>query len=119
MDAYKGAYSTLGAGATSVIAVTAVEGVVIGGAVFSTAYLATIAFSDENYNYEGLSEESLEVLAGQRTLEEQPNLSLLKEDLLRNQNQIEQNIFDQTGRDIDLNSLSDEKIAKMALIISK
>ncbi|MCO4753818.1 MAG: hypothetical protein KC478_05025 [Bacteriovoracaceae bacterium] len=118
MDAYKGAYSTLGAGATSVAAVTAAEGAVIGGVVFSTAYLATYAFSDENYNYEGLSEESLEVLAGQRTLEEQPNLSLLKDDLLRNQNQIELNIFNQTGKDIDLSTLSDEELARMALTIS-
>ncbi|MBC76323.1 MAG: hypothetical protein CME64_09935 [Halobacteriovoraceae bacterium] len=65
--------------------------------------------------YQGLDSESIEVLSGQALLEEQPALSLFKEDVLANAEENEEKIFEATGEEVNLFSLTDEEFAAMAL----
>ena len=65
--------------------------------------------------YQGLDTESIEVLSGQSSLDEQPALSMFKEDILANAEANEEKIFEATGENVDLFSLTDEEFAAIAL----
>ncbi|MBG60765.1 MAG: hypothetical protein CME67_03980 [Halobacteriovoraceae bacterium] len=91
------------------------------GAVFYPipASLTIVAFTlVDRYimplNYEGLSSDAIEVLGGAIELEESPALSLFKEDLFNNQMAVE-GVFEEHGLEVDLEQISDEKLAELAL----
>lgn len=67
--------------------------------------------------YQGLENEALEVLAGQAILEDQPALSLFKEDALANQEVIEELFEEQAKTEINLSELSNKEFAKIALLL--
>ncbi|MCO4756126.1 MAG: hypothetical protein KC478_16715 [Bacteriovoracaceae bacterium] len=83
-----------------------------GGAVLLSA---TVLALQEYHSYEGLDQDSIEVLAGQADLEDQAALSLFKEDVLANQVEIEAAVLAESGEQIDLSTLSDADFSKLAL----
>lgn len=112
------AISAAGSSVGTILGVSTGAGFLAGaGAAAVTVTFASVIF-DAN-NYEGLDQESVEVLAGQAELEDQPALSLFKEDVLMAGAEIEEHVFAQTGESIDLQSLSDEDFAILGLQVSK
>ena len=69
------------------------------------------------YNYEGLSNDSIEVLAGSIELEDSAALSLFKEDILENKEAIEAE-FQANNIDLTVEELTDEEIAQLVLATS-
>lgn len=96
--------------------VSSVHGLAAGALSYTGA--ATYLFIREGFHYQGLDQESIEVLAGQADLKDQAALSLFKDDVLANQSEIEAEILAETGEEIDLNYLSDTDFAKIALNLS-
>ena len=96
--------------------VSTVHGLAAGALSYTGA--ATYLYIREGFYYEGLDQESIEVLAGQADLEDQAALSLFKEDVLANQSEIEATILAESGEEINLNNLSDTDFAKIALNFS-
>ena len=75
------------------------------------------AFITEPGYYEGLSKDSIEVLAGNSSVEDSLSLSIFKEDLLNNQEAVEAK-FEENGLKVDLEQISDEELAEIALATS-
>lgn len=93
-----------------VTTVNPLAGIVI---ISSVAYF----FKDDLF-YEGLQNESIEVLAGQYSLNEQPALSEFKEKLVNESELIEEDIFINSGEVVNIGEWSDEDISRVALAIS-
>ncbi|MBC76398.1 MAG: hypothetical protein CME64_10325 [Halobacteriovoraceae bacterium] len=72
------------------------------------------SFITEPRYYEGLAEDSIEVLAGNSSVEDSLSLSMFKEDLLNHQEAVEAK-FAEHGLDVDLEQISDEELAELAL----
>ncbi|MBC77007.1 MAG: hypothetical protein CME64_13420 [Halobacteriovoraceae bacterium] len=102
-------------GAVSPIVITTFHPVA--GVVSAYSVLYTAIFAIQSYNYEGLSNDSIEVLAGSIELEDSAALTMLKEDILENKVAIEAEL---QANDIDLTveELTDEEIAQLALASS-
>ena len=79
--------------------------------------LYTAIFGMQFYNYEGLSNDSIEVLAGSIELEDSAALSLFKEDILENKEAIEAE-FQANNIDLTVEELTDEEIAQLVLATS-
>lgn len=93
-----------------VTTVNPLAGIVI---ISSVAYF----FKDDLF-YEGLQNESIEVLAGQYSLNEQPALSEFKEKLVNESELIEEDIFINSGEVVNIGEWSDEDISRVALALS-
>lgn len=88
---------------------------VVSSATASFAGVIAAALGTGMLRYQGLDTESIEVLSGQSSLDEQPALSMFKEDILANAEANEEKIFEATGENVDLFSLTDEEFAAIAL----
>lgn len=83
------------------------------------AILSSVAyFFKDDLFYEGLQNESIEVLAGQYTLDEQPALSEFKEKLVNESKLIEEDIFMNSGEVVNISEWTDEDISRVALALS-
>ena len=105
----------LTSGAVSPVVITTFNPVA--GVVSSYSVLYTAIFGMQFYNYEGLSNDSIEVLAGSIELEESAALSMFKEDILENKEAIEAE-FQANNIDLTVEELTDEEIAQLVLATS-
>lgn len=103
---------------TAQFAVTATIGIFypVPALLSVSSYFVLAGMPDSSY-YEGLSEDSIEVLAGNSSVEDSLSLSMFKEDLLNNQEAVEAK-FEENGLKVDLEQISDEELAEIALATS-
>tara|TARA_Y100000780_G_scaffold226709_2_gene241328 strand:+ start:7711 stop:8160 length:450 start_codon:yes stop_codon:yes gene_type:complete len=81
-----------------------------------SSYFVLAGMPDPSY-YEGLAEDSIEVLAGNSSVEDSLSLSMFKEDLLNHQEAVEAK-FQEEGFNMNLEQISDEELAELALATS-
>jgi len=81
--------------------------------------IAVTAAVDQNiFFYQGLKDQSLEVLAFDTPVSELPELSVFKEELVNNSEEFEATLAEQ-GYDLSVNELSDRNIAHLAYLLQK
>ncbi|MBC76321.1 MAG: hypothetical protein CME64_09925 [Halobacteriovoraceae bacterium] len=90
----------------------------VGTAIFAAA-MSTIYIGGAAGYYQGLDNDSVEVLAGSAEIDDLPAISQFKEDLIANSETIEQKVFEETGEEVSIQDLSDEDIATLALHASQ
>ncbi|MCO4753232.1 MAG: hypothetical protein KC478_02065 [Bacteriovoracaceae bacterium] len=111
--------SIAGSAAGTVVGISTGAGFAAGAGAAAVTTTIVVLIADQGRYYEGLQNDSIEVLAGQAELEDQPALSLLKEDLLADQDLVEAEVLEATGESIDLASFSDKEFAILGLQVSK
>ena len=89
------------------------------GSLILAAVMSTIYVGGNSAYYQGLDNDSVEVLAGNAKVDDLPAISIFKEDLTANSDTIEQKIFEETGEEYSIEELSDEDIATLALHVSQ
>lgn len=89
------------------------------GSLILAAVMSTIYVGGHAAYYQGLDNDSVDVLAGNAKVNELPAISMFKEDLIANSETIEQKVFEETGEELSIQDLSDEDIASLALHVSQ
>lgn len=86
-------------------------------AISSVVYLSVVrSWHGDSFLYEGLGNESIEVLSSGVSIEDLPSLSMFKQDLLGNPEALEES-FKEQGIDVRIEDLSDEDIAYIGFIV--